>query len=93
MVLIGRNPLHVINFVASLSNFVNDRNLLFRGGFITGNVHIDYRCGDPTSGVTPAMAHCAAAVLPAVRSPQRTLSIWQVLAVQVLIGPNPVQPY
>ena len=52
---------------------------------ITGNVHIDYRCGDPTCGVTPAMALCAAAVLPAVRSPQITLSIWQVLAVQVLI--------
>ena len=52
---------------------------------ITGNVHIDYRCGDPTCGVAPAMAHCAAAVLPAVCFPQRTLSIWQVLAMQVLI--------
>ena len=35
--------------------------------------------------MAPVMPHCAAAVLPAVRSPQRTLSIWQVLVVQVLI--------
>ena len=53
--------------------------------FITGNVHIDYRCGDSTCGVVPAMAHCAAALLPAVRYLQRTLSIWQLMAVQVLI--------
>ena len=31
------------------------------------------------------MPHCASAVLSVIRSPQRTLSIWQVLAVQVLI--------
>ena len=54
-------------------------------GNITGNVHIEYRRGHSTCGVSPAKAHCAAAVLPAIRSPQRTLSIRQVLAVQVLI--------
>ena len=53
--------------------------------YITGNVHIEHRRGHPTFGVAPAMPHCAAAVIPAVRSPQRTLSIWQVLAVLVLI--------
>ena len=52
---------------------------------ITGNVHIEYRSGHSTYGVSPAKAHYAAAMLPAVRSPQTTLSIWQVLAVQVLI--------
>ena len=26
-------PLHVVNFVASLPNFANDRNLIFRGGY------------------------------------------------------------
>ena len=35
------------------------KNLTYR---ITGNVHIDYRCGDTTCGVVPAMAHCAAAM-------------------------------
>ena len=63
---------------------VND-NITFTRPYIIGNVHIDYRCGDPTCGVAPAMAHCAAAVLPVVRSPQRTLPTWQVLAVQDLI--------
>ena len=48
-------------------------------------MHIGYRRGHSTCGVSPAKAHCAAAVLPAIRSPQRTLSIRQVLAVQVLI--------
>ena len=52
---------------------------------ITGNMHIEHRRGHPTCGVAPAMPHCAAAVLPAIRSPQRSLSIWQVMAVQVLI--------
>ena len=48
-------------------------------------MHIEYRRGHSTCGVSPAKAHCAAAVLPAIHSPQRTLSIRQVLAVQVLI--------
>ena len=34
-------------------------------------MHIDYRCGDSTCGVASAMAHCAVAVLPVVRTPQR----------------------
>ena len=52
---------------------------------ITGNVHIGYRRPDSTCGVSPTPAHCASAVLPVIHSPQRTLPIWQVLAVQVLI--------
>ena len=53
--------------------------------YITVNVHIEYHRGHSTCGVSPVKAHCAAAVLPVVRSPQRMLSIWQALAVQVLI--------
>ena len=45
-------------------------------GYIKGNVHIEYRRGHSTCGAAPVMPHFPAAVLPAVRSPQRTLSIW-----------------
>ena len=31
---------------------------------ITGNVHIEHRCGHPNCGVEPTMPHRAAAVLP-----------------------------
>ena len=37
---------------------------------ITGNVHIEYRRGRSTCGVSPAKAHCAAAMLPAVALPR-----------------------
>ena len=47
--------------------------------------HIEYRCRHSSCEAAPVMPQCASAVLPPVRSPQRTLSIWQVLAEQVLI--------
>ena len=58
---------------------------------ITGNVHIEHRRSHSTCGAAPAMPHCASSVLPVVHSPQRMLSIWQVLAVQVLISMGQMQ--
>ena len=63
---------------------IQTKTQLFKATFITGNVHIGHSRGDPACGVTPSMQHCAAAVHPAVRSPQRTLSIWQLLACRSL---------